>query len=89
MTETPNPHCQEGPILLKKYEQGAEKVPRTVFRAKRIYSITEEGRERLKEWLAVPPQPEIPRNEMLLKLFFGETLRLTWVHISSPHLVPW
>ena len=39
---------------------------------RRIYSITEKGRERLTEWLAVPPQPEIPRNEMLLKLFFGE-----------------
>jgi DNA-binding PadR family transcriptional regulator len=36
-----------------------------------IYSITEKGRERLKQWLAVPPQPEIPRNELLLKLFFG------------------
>lgn len=41
---------------------------------RRIYSITEKGRERLKEWLAVPPQPEIPRNEMLLKLFFGEQI---------------
>jgi PadR family transcriptional regulator, regulatory protein AphA len=39
---------------------------------RRIYSITEKGRERLKAWLAVPPQPEIPRNELLLKLFFGE-----------------
>jgi DNA-binding PadR family transcriptional regulator len=39
---------------------------------RRIYSITEKGRERLTEWLAVPPQPEIPRNELLLKLFFGE-----------------
>src|SRR5579864_2452569 len=38
---------------------------------RRIYSITKKGRERLTEWLAVPPQPEIPRNEMLLKLFFG------------------
>jgi DNA-binding PadR family transcriptional regulator len=37
-----------------------------------IYAITEKGRERLRKWLAVPPQPEIPRNEMLLKLFFGE-----------------
>lgn len=37
-----------------------------------IYSITEKGRERLRKWLAVPPQPEIPRNEMLLKLFLGE-----------------
>ena len=40
--------------------------------ARRIYSITEKGRERLRKWLAVPPQPEIPRNELLLKLFFGE-----------------
>jgi hypothetical protein len=25
----------------------------------------------LAKWLAVAPQPEIPRNELLLKLFFG------------------
>ena len=36
-----------------------------------IYSITKKGRERLVKWLAVPPQPEVPRNELLLKLFFG------------------
>ena len=29
------------------------------------------GRERLARWLAVEPQPEVPRNELLLKLFFG------------------
>jgi len=39
---------------------------------RQVYSITEKGRERLERWLAVPPQPEIPRNELLLKLFFGE-----------------
>jgi PadR family transcriptional regulator, regulatory protein AphA len=39
---------------------------------RRIYSIKEKGRERLKKWLAVPPQPEIPRNELLLKLFFWQ-----------------
>jgi DNA-binding PadR family transcriptional regulator len=38
---------------------------------RRIYSITREGRERLANWLAVPPQAEVPRNELLLKLFFG------------------
>ena len=36
-----------------------------------IYSITKKGRERLAKWLAVEPQAEIPRNELLLKLFFG------------------
>jgi PadR family transcriptional regulator, regulatory protein AphA len=39
---------------------------------RRVYSITEKGHERLTAWLTVPPQPEIPRNELLLKLFFGE-----------------
>jgi DNA-binding PadR family transcriptional regulator len=38
---------------------------------RRIYSITGKGRERLARWLAVEPQPEIPRNELLLKLFFS------------------
>ena len=36
-----------------------------------IYSITKKGREQLTDWLCTQPQPEIPRNEMLLKLFFG------------------
>jgi DNA-binding PadR family transcriptional regulator len=39
-----------------------------------IYSITKKGRERLAKWLAVQPQAEIPRNELLLKLFFGVQL---------------
>jgi len=38
---------------------------------RRIYSITKKGRERLAAWLAVEPQAEIPRNELLLKLFFA------------------
>jgi DNA-binding PadR family transcriptional regulator len=38
---------------------------------RRVYSITKKGRERVAAWLAVEPQPEIPRNELLLKLFFG------------------
>jgi PadR family transcriptional regulator, regulatory protein AphA len=36
-----------------------------------IYSITRKGREHLAAWLAIEPRPEIPRNELLLKLFFG------------------
>jgi DNA-binding PadR family transcriptional regulator len=38
---------------------------------RRIYSITGKGREQMAKWLAVEPQLEIPRNELLLKLFFG------------------
>lgn len=36
-----------------------------------VYSITKKGRKRLAAWLEVKPQPEIARNELLLKLFFG------------------
>ncbi len=38
---------------------------------RKIYSITALGRKELDAWLAQPPQPEVPRNELLLKLFFG------------------
>jgi len=45
-----------------------------------VYSITPKGRQRLARWLQLEPQPEVPRNELLLKIFFGaqtspETLR--------------
>lgn len=36
-----------------------------------VYSLTEKGRERLTAWLMVPAAAEVPRNELLLKLFFG------------------
>jgi PadR family transcriptional regulator, regulatory protein AphA len=45
-----------------------------------IYSITAKGRERLAEWLALEPQPGVPRNELLLKLFFG-------AQVSAPILI--
>jgi DNA-binding PadR family transcriptional regulator len=35
------------------------------------YSLTPAGHARLKEWLAVPYRDDPPRNEFLLKLFFG------------------
>jgi DNA-binding PadR family transcriptional regulator len=39
--------------------------------ARYVYSLTEEGWERLREWLAIPARAEVPRNDLLLKLFFG------------------
>lgn len=38
---------------------------------RQIHSITKKGRERLARWLEIEPQPEVPRNELLLKMFFG------------------
>jgi len=40
-------------------------------RAKIIYSITEDGRAYLKEWLKYPVEKDELRYETLLKLFFG------------------
>src|SRR6202453_5478282 len=35
------------------------------------YSITDAGRRELRQWLAVPYRDDPPRDEFLLKLFFG------------------
>lgn len=40
-------------------------------RRRQEYSLTDAGRVCLREWLAVPFQNDPPRNEFLLKLFFG------------------
>lgn len=40
-------------------------------RARQEYSITETGREALCAWLALPFHNDPPRNEFMLKLFFG------------------
>jgi PadR family transcriptional regulator, regulatory protein AphA len=40
-------------------------------KAKRRYAVTASGREALRAWLAEPPKLRPPRNELLLKLFFG------------------
>lgn len=42
-----------------------------IKRNKIIYSITEEGRNYLKEWLQIPAERDELRYETLLKLFFG------------------
>jgi PadR family transcriptional regulator, regulatory protein AphA len=36
-----------------------------------IYALTPAGREHLRSWLKLPAAENVPRNELLLKLFFG------------------
>ena len=43
-------------------------------RRRTLYSLTPKGRRVLDEWLALPPQREVVRNEILLKLYFGPEL---------------
>ena len=37
-----------------------------------LYAITRSGRKELREWLAVPPEPQPQRSELLLKLSLGD-----------------
>ena len=57
---------QKQRLLTKKTQRQKGKPDRNV------YSLTSAGRERLRQWLAEPASPEVPRNELLLKLFFGQ-----------------
>lgn len=41
---------------------------------RKVYSITEDGRSELLEWLATPAEPEQVREPLLIKLFFGRAL---------------
>lgn len=51
------------------------KVEREEGRAERkVYTLTLKGEQRLREWLHVPAQEQVPRNELLLKIFFGRLI---------------
>ena len=39
-----------------------------------VYALTAAGRRVLREWLVRAPTPKVARNELLLKLFFGEEI---------------
>ena len=41
-------------------------------RAKKVYKLTGEGERRLRAWLGVEAKPQVHRNELLLKVFFGD-----------------
>jgi PadR family transcriptional regulator AphA len=40
----------------------------------RVFSLTAQGKAALTEWLAQAPDPQPPRNQLLLKLFFGRAV---------------
>jgi PadR family transcriptional regulator AphA len=52
-------------LVVKKTERGKGSPDR------HVYSLTAEGREQLRRWLKLPVAEEVPRSELLLKLFFG------------------
>jgi PadR family transcriptional regulator, regulatory protein AphA len=61
----------------------ANSAPSSSRKKRQEYSLTEAGRTCLGEWLAVPFQNDPPRNEFLLKLFFGGDVPLS---VSIAHV---
>ena len=63
----------------------ANNAPSTSSKKRQEYSLTEAGQTCLEEWLAVPFQNDPPRNEFLLKLFFGRDvpLRISIAHVPG------
>jgi DNA-binding PadR family transcriptional regulator len=41
-------------------------------KGRKVYRITQAGRDRLRAWLEVPARPQVNRDELLLKVFFGD-----------------
>ena len=72
---------------LKRLEQGGlATVQRQAQDGKpdrKVYTITDAGREVLRRWLEAPINEAPPRNELLLKLFLG---RQTTPEVSVGHL---
>ena len=73
-------HGRIYPILAQLAEEGLATRTETVSeggRLRHVYSITERGRAAFEAWLHEPVQPRPPRNELLLKLFFGARTDVT------------
>lgn len=76
------------PVLHRLQEEGlirSRTLPQKGRPDRNEYSITADGLAELQEWLARPVDRTPPRNELLLKVFFGEhsdpaTVRALIVH---------
>jgi PadR family transcriptional regulator, regulatory protein AphA len=74
------------PHLKRLEEEGLAQVERIIEEGRpqrKLYRITEEGHEELRLWLEESVQESKPRNELLLKLFFGKRVKS---EISISHL---
>ncbi len=58
----------EGLAKVKPERAGAAKRPGP---GRTVYELTAAGRKRLRAWLKNPSTPQVPRNELLLKVFFA------------------
>jgi PadR family transcriptional regulator AphA len=78
------------PVLSALVEEGLIMQHEDVSKSERqrnVYELTAEGRRELKEWINKPVECEQFRNELLLKLFFGEIVppSTTRQHVEEFH----
>lgn len=62
------------PALKSLLQQGLAEVEELSGEGRplrKMYRLTPAGRDRLIHWLASPVRTQVPRNELLLKVFFG------------------
>jgi DNA-binding PadR family transcriptional regulator len=74
------------PTLKRLVAEGlivANTVPSTSRKKRQEYALTDAGQECLRAWLELPFQNDPPRNEFLLKLFFGRDVP---VRVSIAHV---
>ncbi len=66
------------PALAECVEKGwatfEEEASKTSLHVKKTYKITNAGKKELSSWLSKKVQPNLLRNELLLKLFFGKNV---------------
>jgi DNA-binding PadR family transcriptional regulator len=61
-----------GLVVRQPEPKGSKRAKQSINRRPRhVYAITEKGRRALAHWVGTPFHPQVPRNELLLKLFFG------------------
>ncbi|HLO84937.1 MAG TPA: PadR family transcriptional regulator [Nostocaceae cyanobacterium] len=65
--------------LGKLEDQGlisSEIIPRENRLNKKIYSITEEGKQYLIKWMRQPSEPDVIREDLLVKIFAGDIVEI-------------
>lgn len=64
------------PVLKQILEEKLiEPVGHATEERRKLYVITEKGKQEFKAWLIQPPQLQPPRSELLLKLSFGNHMQ--------------
>ena len=61
-------------LITRQPDAKTGKKEKVTSRPRHVYAITEKGRYALAEWVSSPFHMQVPRNELLLKLFFGATV---------------